>query len=267
MTAAVFSFAAVALYLTAAVLQLLELRNQRERILPMVVATASIGLCFHALGLTDILTDDVGYNFGFFKISSLIFLLVTAATLLSLARRPLQNLLVILLPLAAVSVLISALAPTTRDSVAQLNGGMLLHIGLSVAAYAVLTIAALQALALASLDSRLRHHNTIGIVKIFPPLQLMETILFELIWLGVILLTASIASGFVFLDDIFAQHLVHKTTLTVAAWVTYSVLLWGRHQRGWRSKTAVWWTLGGFLVLMLGYFGSKFVLELILAKI
>ena len=162
--------------------------------------------------------------------------------------------------------MVSALAPTTRDSVAQLTGGMLAHIGLSVAAYAVLTIAALQALALAFLDSRLRHHNTSGFVQIFPPLQLMETMLFEMIWLGVILLTASIASGFVFLDDIFAQHLVHKTTLTVAAWVTYSVLLWGRHRRGWRSKTAVWWTLGGFLVLMLGYFGSKFVLELILAN-
>jgi ABC-type uncharacterized transport system permease subunit len=99
-----------------------------------------------------------------------------------------------------------------------------------------------------------------------PPLQLMETMLFELIWVGVVLLTLSIASGILFLDDIFAQSLVHKTTLTILAWLLFSILLWGRYQLGWRSQTAVRFTLAGFFTLMLGYFGSKLVLELILQR-
>jgi ABC-type uncharacterized transport system permease subunit len=94
----------------------------------------------------------------------------------------------------------------------------------------------------------------------------MESMLFEVIWFGLILLTFSILSGIVFLEDIFAQHLVHKTALSIAAWLMFTVLLWGHHQLGWRSKTAVRWTLGGFAILMLGYFGSKLVLELILHR-
>ena len=94
----------------------------------------------------------------------------------------------------------------------------------------------------------------------------METMLFELLWAGVVLLTVAILSGFLFLDDIFAQHLVHKTVLTLIAWVIYSTLLWGRYQMGWRSQTAVRFTLGGFALLMLAFFGSKLVLELVLQR-
>ena len=31
---------------------------------------------------------------------------------------------------------------------------------------------------------------------------------------------------------------------------------------GWRGKKAIRWTFGGWVLLLLGYFGSKFVLEL-----
>jgi ABC-type uncharacterized transport system permease subunit len=46
--------------------------------------------------------------------------------------------------------------------------------------------------------------------------------------------------------------------------VVFVVLLWGRFQFGWRGATAVRWYLGGFTFLILAYYGSKFVLELIL---
>lgn len=67
-----------------------------------------------------------------------------------------------------------------------------------------------------------------------------------------------------FLEDIFAQHLAHKTSLAVMAWVVFAILLWGRHQLGWRGHTAIRWTLAGFCLLMLAYFGSKLVREFIL---
>ena len=80
------------------------------------------------------------------------------------------------------------------------------------------------------------------------------------------LLTIAIVSGVIFIDDIFAQSLVHKTVLTIVAWLLFSGLLWGHYQLGWRSRTAVRLTLAGFLVLMLAFFGSKLVLELILQR-
>jgi ABC-type uncharacterized transport system permease subunit len=83
---------------------------------------------------------------------------------------------------------------------------------------------------------------------------------------GFILLTASLLSGAFFLDDMFAQHLVHKTALSVLGWVVFGTLLLGRFRAGWRGKTAIIWTLSGFVVLMLAYFGSKAVLELILQR-
>jgi ABC-type uncharacterized transport system permease subunit len=91
--------------------------------------------------------------------------------------------------------------------------------------------------------------------------------LFELLWIGVTLLTIAIVSGVVFIDDIFAQSLVHKTVLTIGAWLLFSMLLWGHYQLGWRSKTAVRLTLAGFALLMLAFFGSKLVLELILHRV
>ena len=79
-------------------------------------------------------------------------------------------------------------------------------------------------------------------------------------------MTVSLVSGFVFLDDMLAQHLAHKTVLSILAWLVFAGLLAGRWLAGWRGQLAVRWTLGGFLSLMLAYFGSKMVLELILGR-
>lgn len=78
------------------------------------------------------------------------------------------------------------------------------------------------------------------------------------------LLSLSLLSGWIFLEDLFAQHLVHKTLLSLVAWVVFGILLWGRHVRGWRGSKAIRWTLAGFLLLMLAFFGSKLVREFIL---
>jgi ABC-type uncharacterized transport system permease subunit len=77
-------------------------------------------------------------------------------------------------------------------------------------------------------------------------------------------LSASLITGFIFLEDIFAQHLVHKTVLSIIAWFILGILLIGRFQFGWRGKTAIRWSLSAFALLMLAYFGSKLVLEFIL---
>ena len=192
--------------------------------------------------------------------------MINLACVTSLTRRPLQNLLIVLFPLSALTVLVATFAPDTTPLLSHLSGGMILHISSSILAYAILTLAAIQATVLALQDHQLKNRHTRGIIQVLPPLQLMEAMLFELLWIGVALLTIAIASGVVFIDDIFTQSLVHKTTLTIAAWLLFSTLLWGHYQLGWRSNTAVRFTLVGFGLLVLAFFGSKLVLEVILHR-
>jgi ABC-type uncharacterized transport system permease subunit len=104
-------------------------------------------------------------------------------------------------------------------------------------------------------------------MRILPPLQTLEFSMFQIIAFGFFLLSLGLISGLMFLKDMFAQHLVHKTVLSIIAWLVFAILLWGRHRFGWRGRTAIRYTLSGFGSLMLAYFGSKLVLELILHRV
>jgi ABC-type uncharacterized transport system permease subunit len=254
------------LYLAATGLQLLHLSQRRQQIDRGVFTLGLLALASHAIIVWKIVFPSDGVALGFFKISALLFLVINLACITSLTRRPLQNLLIALFPLSALAVLVSTFAPDTAPVLNHLGGGMVLHISSSILAYAVLTLAAVQAAVLSLQDRQLKHRHTRGIIQILPPLQLMEGMLFELLWIGLALLTIAIISGAVFIEDIFAQSLVHKTVLTIAAWLLFSTLLWGHYRLGWRSKTAVRLTLAGFVLLMLAFFGSKLVLELILHR-
>jgi len=258
--------AAALLYLAATALQLLHIFQERRQINRTFLALSVAALVCHGSVVWHSVFEKGGVELGFYQVSALIFLVINLVCIASLARRPLQNLLVALYPLSALAVLVSTYAPDSAPIRTDLPPGILMHIGSSILAYAVLTLAAAQAALLAVQDSQLKHRHTRGLIQVLPPLQLMESMLFELLWVGEILLSVAILSGFVFLDDIFAQHLVHKTVLTIAAWVLLAVLLWGHHQMGWRSTTAVRLTLAGFALLLLGYFGSKMVLELVLHR-
>ena len=227
----------------------------------------TITLLVHALSIYGLMISSKGIDLGFFKISSLIFLFIGCIALsASLRGKQIDNLMVALFPLAATAVFLSALIPSAYTPKETLSGGILSHILISILAYSVLTIASLQAVILLVQEKELKKRHTKGLIEWLPPLQTMEELLFEMLWIGIILLSGSIISGAVFLDNIFAQHLAHKTLFSIGAWVIFAILLWGRHQLGWRGKTAVKWTLGGFIALMLAFFGSKFVLELLLHK-
>lgn len=258
---------AALLYLAATALQLLHIFQQQQQINRLFVGLSVGALLCHGAVVWYSVFVGGGVELGFYKVSALIFLVINLVCIASLARRPLQNLLVALFPLSALAVLVSTYAPDSVPIRTDLPAGILLHIGSSILAYAVLTLAAAQAALLAVQDHQLKHRHTRGLVQVLPPLQLMETMLFELLWVGEILLSVAVLSGFVFLDNIFAQHLVHKTVLTLGAWLLLAVLLWGHYQLGWRSKTAVRLTLSGFGLLALAYFGTKLVLELVLQRV
>ena len=90
--------------------------------------------------------------------------------------------------------------------------------------------------------------------------------LFRTIAVGFILLTLTLLTGVLFVEDFLSQHLVHKTVLSVLSWLVFGGLLLGRWRYGWRGVRAVHWTLTAMALLLLSFFGSKFVLELVLGR-
>lgn len=214
-------------------------------------------ITFQRSGLPD------AFNLPFFTAISVTTLTIVLIQLLLCITRPADFLGLVVYPAAALGLLASELWTTSADALPQY---LQLHILLSIAAYSVLALAAAQA-GLVSLQRHyLQKHKPGGFIRALPPLTSMESLLYRLIGAGFLLLTLSLITGFVFLDDMFAQHLVHKTVLACAAWLIFAALLLGRWRFGWRGKSAVRWTLGGFALLLAAYFGSKLVLELILQR-
>ncbi|TVZ38474.1 ABC-type uncharacterized transport system permease subunit [Alteromonadaceae bacterium 2753L.S.0a.02] len=261
-----FSVATVVLYLAAWALLLRALMRREPIKANSLLLVIAAGTAVHFIAVLSSIKTPLGYQFGFFKVPSLFFAVINMVVVLSSLRKPLHNLFLFLLPLAVTAVVVSEFEDSTKTS-HHLNIEVISHILLSILAYSMLTIASLQALLLAYQNYQLRHKHLRGVMGLLPPLQTMETLLFELVWAGEVLLTSSIISGIMFTTSFSEQHLSHKTVFSILSWLIYALLLWGRHTLGWRGAAAIRWTLGGFAALMLAYFGSKLVLELILHRV
>jgi ABC-type uncharacterized transport system permease subunit len=172
------------------------------------------------------------------------------------------------LPVAALCALLPALSPTGYRFPYADAPLAAAHIAVSLVANALLVVAALQALVLTRLEQRLHRAAPSATAGETPPLLTLERYLFRLIAAGFVLLTVSLVSGVLFSEALFGKPmaLTHKIVLTVAGWIVFAVLLVGRWRYGWRGRTAQKWIIGGTLLLVLGYLGSKFVLEVILHR-
>ncbi len=231
------------------------------------LALGVAAVVLHAGILYSTLYTASGVNLGVSNAASLVFWLLAVLALATAWRKPLGHLAIILLPLAALGLGLELVFPGTRMLPADAPIGLRIHVLFSLLAYSVLSLAALVALVLAVEDHLLHNRRPLGAMHALPPLQTLERLMFQLIGGGFFLLTLSLFSGFMFLEDIFNQHLAHKTVLSIVAWLVFAILLWGRRRFGWRGRTAIRYTLGGFLSLMLAYFGTKVVLELILDRV
>ena len=220
----------------------------------------------HAVVLYPELMTANGLNLGFFNAASLIAMLTVVVLLLAALKQPVENLGIPVLPIAAATVALASWNPGQKTAITSGTWQLDLHILFSVLAYSLFALAAVQSVLLAIQDRHLRNRHPGGFIRALPPLVIMEQLLFQMIGTGFVLLSAGLLTGIVFLEDIFAQHLVHKTILSIAAWGIFGILLWGRWRFGWRGRKAIRWTLSGFVVLILAYFGSKLVLELILDR-
>lgn len=260
---------AVVLYLAAAAVVAARLFSHSQparlpRALALGLGVAAITL--HTLVLYQELHTQAGINLSFFNAASLTLWMISVLLLVSAITKPVDNLALLTFPLAALMLLLDMRNPGEHLLPPGADWSLRIHVISSILAYALLTLATVQALLLLIQDNHLRSHHPGGFIRSLPPLQTMEALLFEMIGLGFVLLCVALASGFLYLEDMFAQHVVHKTILSILAWVVFAVLLFGRFRFGWRGRLAIRWTLIGFTTLMVAYFGSKAILELVLGR-
>jgi len=139
-----------------------------------------------------------------------------------------------------------------------------LHITLSLVAFAILLVATLFAgalwhhiRALKNNPSQLSNQN-ISVLE-------EEQKLFTLILIGWLTLSTALVSGLIFIRHFLGENLGHKVLFSLLAWFVFGFLLAARALKGWRGEKAVRWAVAGMILLVLGFIGTKFVAEWLVA--
>jgi ABC-type uncharacterized transport system permease subunit len=226
-----------------------------------VLALALPAVALHALAHWRDAQVLGGWDPSFVAALSLVALGMALLTALAVRTPRLDALGVVVFPLAAILLLAFRLVPQGHP--AALDWRLLLHAWLALLAYATLALAALLALMLSLQERGLRHRQVPGWLGALPPLTQLETLLFRSLGVAFALLSATLLTGVLFVEDMLAQHLWHKTVLSVLSWVVLAALLFGRWRWGWRGPRAVKLTLTAMALLLLAYFGSKYVLAML----
>ena len=230
----------------------------------MVLAVTA--LLLHGLTTYWAIHTAAGIHLGLFATGSLVTLVMVLFVLLAAVWLPVHNLLVLVFPISALGVIGTLVGESSFAPREELSASLVFHILASIGAYGILFMAACQSIVLAAQEHYLRAKHGIALIRLLPPLETMETLLFSMLWTGLVALSIAIGTGYAFLDNMFAQHVVHHTVLSSLSWAIYVVLLAGHKIFGWRGVSAVRWTLIAFGTLVLAYFGSKFVLEIVLQR-
>jgi ABC-type uncharacterized transport system permease subunit len=207
-----------------------------------------------------------GPDLHFFAALSLVSFGMAALTVAAARLERLEALGVIVFPVAATCVMAYALVGSPEAGRSALAWPILMHAWLALLAYAALALAALFAAGLWLQERALRQRRITGLVRALPPLTQSESLLFRTLVAAFALLTLAMAIGLVFIENLFAQHLAHKTVLSLLSWAVLATLLFGHWRWGWRGAKAARWTLAAMLLLGLAFFGSRFVYEFMLAR-
>ena len=260
MTNLIAGLSAIIPYLGGLVYYIFKLRADIEFNISRLQIITALALLAHSIATLNFLLAPEGLDLSLLKIFVLIALAINLIVFASGLTKIQHTLYLVLFPISAATLLMAAIVPSSSP-VLTLSANMQAHILFSILAYSLLAIAALQALFIGILDWQLKRKRRNLLFKTLPPLETMEVVLFNVIWVGQFFLTLSLLSGLAVYDDFFATTLLPKAILSYVAWIFNAILLYGRYYRGWRGQIAIRLTWAGFLSLLIAYIGTKFVFE------
>jgi ABC-type uncharacterized transport system permease subunit len=238
--------------------------------------TLPAALLLHAWALVQDTVTANGLDLSFLNAMSVVGALVAAVAWASGLLRTLPAIGTIILPVSAAAALLPALLPLLFPSAFAnphrfaygTESLAAAHVAVALVSYAMFLVAAVLALVVMSLEKRLRHRLPDPSAAALPPLLTLERFLFRLVAVGFALLTATLASGMLFTEQLFGKPLTftHKSVFSMLGWLTFGALLWGRWRYGWRGRVALRWIIVGTVFVFLAYLGYKFVLEVVLGR-
>jgi ABC-type uncharacterized transport system permease subunit len=234
----------------------------------MVGHVVVVPLALHGYLLYQTLFMAGEMNLGLVYVLSLILWLTMLVYWVGRFFYPIASLQTLVLPLAAVGVLLPALFPAAQPRLNNTSAAFDAHIMAAMMVYSLFTIAALHAGLMSLVEKRLHRATLPRVLSALPPLLTMEILLFRIIGAGFVLLTLTLASGIVFSEQVFGMpwKFTHKILFGFLAWGVFAGLLVGHHFYGWRGRRAVHWTMSGYVFLLLAYLGTKFVMEVLLHR-
>lgn len=225
---------------------------------------AIIALLCHGIALQKhIFHVSTGLNLSLLNVGSVVSLIMSTVMTIAAACKRGWILLPVVYSFALINLALCCFVPSEFITHLESSPTLLFHIGMSLFAYATLIIAALYALQLSWLDHCLKSKK-ITFTADMPPLMSLERKMFHITQVGTILLTITLCTGLIYLNNLFSPENIHKTVLSITAWFVYILLLWGHYREGWRGRCIVWLNLIGTLLLTLAYFGNRILLEIYL---
>ncbi len=273
MDATIFSYITAFLYLAISGFQFRQLSLHTDAQSKNIALLSVIPILSHGWLLHESIDTAMGQNLSMFNMFSMVFWIIAILIIISSTQRKLGTLVVTVLPMAALSIVMTNLWGD-QNLIDASSIGYLSHSLFSIAALSLISLAAIQSVYVNNLDKKLRSF-TASSDSSMPSLQDMEQFLYVLIWSGFALLSVSILTAInlympgdmpASTTDNGSTMPLHKPILSVASWLVFAIFLIGRTIKGWRGKTATRWTMAGFILLFLAYFGTRAALEVFLGK-
>ena len=235
--------------------------NTRPLSLSSIIAT--VGVMVHLAYSWNISYINQSLNFSFHSMLVLISGLLILIYLLGSMIMPIRRLGILVFPFVILSLLLTVFWDNTAVTNLDTSIYLTSHILISILAYCLLTIATVQGVLYLYQEQQIKNRAAPAMLMALPPLQTMEQLLFRLITIGFVFLTLTLFSGVIFSNEIFGQPFVfkHHTILAFLGWVVFGIVLFKRFKDGIRGSRAVILTVIGFLLIQLGYFGTKIVSE------
>ena len=231
-------------------------------IILLVMAT----IFLHGWLVSDQLWRDGGLNLALGNVFSAVSLVTVLTFLVGSIGRDSLNLGLLVMPVGLAGVLTTTFPADDSSVLNDPHWVLIVHLALALIAFALLCIATAQALLLYLQENRLRNPSPGKLFPSLPAIQTMESNLFALTSVGFLLLTINLATGMWSLWQAEGKTLTfnHHILLSFLAWIGFGGLLVGHRFYGWRGKIAAKWTLAAFIVLLLAFFGTRFVTSIIL---
>ncbi len=249
-----------------------------ERLTPAERFAIMLPLAAQSALLYDAIFGEAGLRFGFGHALSATLWLAVLFYWFANNFYGLAGMFALVLPAAAVCVLLPAAFQGMLTPGYTQSFEFRVHLMLAMLAYGLFTIAALHAMLMAMVERRLHRarQSSAGLGRealsgpwsALPPLLTLEALLFRILALGFVMLTLTLVTGIAFSEEVFGKALQfnHKTLFGIISWFVFGGLLVGRWRWGWRGRRALRWTMTGFVVLLLAYIGSRFVMEVVLGR-